>query len=144
MNMANIDYVRHLFENMLSMWIFKGLAAFGVALFAYAIGLDKLALAEALFSLIMMDFVMAWIDAFKNGIPIQSSKVLRTGIKLAVYFMLAASAHLSESGTGLPLLDETVMGFLTFTELHSILEHASRIGFRVPKLLLNQLRESTK
>lgn len=141
MNIENLYYIRHLVVNLVTLFPVKATLAVFLGVFLYVIGADHLEAAEALLFLILADFAMAWMSAFRRGIPIQSSKALRTGIKISVYFLLAASAFIAERPTGLPFLAATTYAFLSLTELISVLEHASELGFDTPRRLLNQLRD---
>jgi len=141
MSTENIYYVKHLFINIFNHWNFKVVGAFIISFILYAIGEDKLQIAVALSLLIVIDFIMALFSCYKTGVEIESAKILRTAIKFTVYFLMVMSAHISELATSLSFLDETMFAFLTLTELVSILEHSSELGFAIPKVLLNQLKE---
>lgn len=140
MSTENIFYVKHLFLNIFNLWYIKLVGAVAMSFVLYAIGEDKIQLAEALSCLIIIDFIMALISCYKTGEEIQSAKILRTAIKFTVYFLMVMSAHISEQATSLGFLDETMFAFLTLTELISVLEHASELGFSIPKAILNQIK----
>lgn len=96
----------------------------------------------ALFILIMFDFVTAIIAVRKTpNEKIQSRKLWVTAGKLSVYFLLISAGRLSEHGTHnvIPFIDETIIGFLVLTELLSILENAGKMGYAVPKQLINRI-----
>lgn len=97
----------------------------------------------AILILMVFDAVTAIAAQKKLGHPISSAKIFRSATKVAVYFLLISAARLSEVATNgvLPILDETVMGFLAVTELVSILENVGHMGYAVPKKLLNQLEK---
>lgn len=140
MNLGNLYYIKHMAAQMASFFPVKIALSLLVGFIIYAIGDDNCAAAEALLFLIVADFSLAWISAYYRGEAIQSAKALRTGIKMVVYFLLVSSAHVAKNPTHLPFLDDTVIAFLALTELISVLEHGSELGFSVPKRLLNQLR----
>lgn len=93
----------------------------------------------ALFFLICIDFAFGVAAARATGEKVRSAKVMRTAIKMTVYFTLIAAARVTEYALPLKFLDETVLGFLAATELLSILENAGRMGFAVPAKLVEIL-----
>lgn len=95
----------------------------------------------AILILIVFDFITSIAAQKKHGHPIISSKIFRSAKKVAVYFLLISAGFLAERGTQnlVPIIDETIMGFLAITELISILENIGKLGYAVPQKLLNQL-----
>lgn len=96
----------------------------------------------ALLILIVIDFISAIANAYKNHTPIRSAKVFTTAVKILIYYTLIACGHLVEKAV--PLLritDETILAFLAVTELISILENFGKMGYAIPKKLLRQLEE---
>lgn len=90
--------------------------------------------------LVIFDTITGIFAAFKTGEKIESKKALRAAIKLFVYSIFISSAYLT--GTHLisfPALDGIVMGFIALTELISIMENIGKMGYAIPKKLLNQL-----
>lgn len=96
----------------------------------------------ALFFLIVGDFITALFSAYKNKEEIQSKKVVRSAWKIILYFSMISAGYLTETAglTFLPI-DETIIIVLAVTELISILENVSYMGFVIPKKLLNKLRD---
>lgn len=94
---------------------------------------------SALFALCIFDFFFGVAASRHGGEPIRSSKVARTAIKIVVYFTLVAAARVTEYTVVLTFLDETVIGFLAATELLSIMENTGRLGFAVPRKLVDLL-----
>lgn len=83
----------------------------------------------------------------KPGEEIKSAKIFRTALKIGIYGTLVSAAHLTETTIGanfIPLnaIDETMLAFLGLTELISIMENSGRMGFQMPHLLLNKLRDA--
>lgn len=96
----------------------------------------------ALFILILADFATAIMAVRKSPTEkIESRRMWVTAGKIAAYYTLVASGNLAEKGTQyiLPLIDETILGFLCVTELLSILENIGRMGYAVPKKLIDKL-----
>lgn len=96
----------------------------------------------ALFFLIIFDWMTGVFAARVSGETIKSAKILRTPIKIAIYFMLITVARLAEYS--LPdivrYLDETMIAFLVLTELVSNIENIGKMGYAIPKALLNKLK----
>lgn len=96
----------------------------------------------ALLILIVIDFVSAISNAYKNNTPIRSAKVFTTAVKILIYYTLIACGHLVEKAVPLfSVTDETILAFLAVTELISILENFGKMGYAIPKKLLRQLEE---
>jgi toxin secretion/phage lysis holin len=125
-------------------WSFIGGIAFSVYSFLY--GMDNNISMLSLLILIIFDFSSAIAAAYTSGEEIKSAKVLRTAVKIVVYFGLIAAAHMAESGLPLlaGILDESTIGFLVATELISIMENAGKMGFKTPNIILNKLKEFTE
>lgn len=96
----------------------------------------------ALFFLILFDWITGIRAAKISGEVIKSSKIIRTPIKIAIYFMLITAARIAEFSLpgAIRYLDETVIAFLTLTELISVIENTGQMGYAVPKKLLNKLK----
>lgn len=88
----------------------------------------------------MVDFVTGVLASYKEGHKIKSHKVARTAIKVTLYFTTVAVARISEPSLYLGFLDETVIGFLTGTELISNLENIERMGYPTPAHLVKKLK----
>jgi phage-related holin len=97
----------------------------------------------AVLVLCTFDFITALVACHKTNCPIESRIAFRSAIKIAVYFLLISSGRVTEVATQnvLPFIDETVISFLAVTELISILENVGRMGYAIPKKLLNKLQE---
>lgn len=95
----------------------------------------------ALFFLIIFDSITGVFAAKKTGDKIRSAKLVRTPIKIAIYFMLVTAARIAEYSLPAPIayLDEVVLAFLTLTELISVMENIGKMGYAVPKQLLAKL-----
>lgn len=140
--MYKFEYFAVLFEKIFSHAIWK--ICVGVGIWALSFLFDKL-LADAMiaiFVLCIFDFLTAIMAVRKEptGI-IKSAKIWRTAAKLGVYFMLISAGRISEIATSnvIPILDETIIGFLAVTELISILENVAKMGYAIPKKLLHKL-----
>lgn len=90
--------------------------------------------------LIMIDFVTGIAAAKFTGEEIKSSKVFRSAVKVVIYLTLISSAHLLEIASIISFADDTVIAFLACTELISLIENIGKMGFAVPKQMLNKLQ----
>lgn len=141
---------RGLLSSLLNIWdklshhtMIKTVGALGYAFLAYFFDSAQVAGLIALFLLIVFDFITAIANAYHKKIEIESRKIVTTAIKMAIYFGLVGSSHITEHAVPIMegFLDETVLSFLALTELISILENCGKLGFAIPKKLLNKLEE---
>jgi len=96
----------------------------------------------ALLVLIIGDFIFGIWGSYKSGEEIKSYRVRDTVVKIIVYFSMISFSYMVETaGLFFIPVDETVITFLAVTELISIFENISRMGYIVPKRLLNKLRD---
>lgn len=128
-------------KKIVSHYDIKSAASFFIGVMGFFFDpLQQLAM-MALFCLILIDFVLGVSAARYTGDHIKSAKLVRTAIKVTVYFALVAAARLTEHAVPFNFLDTTVIGFLAATELLSILENTGRLGFAVPNKLVKLLGE---
>ena len=96
----------------------------------------------AVLLLIGADFVTGVSAAKLSGEEIKSSKIVRSAVKSLIYFIMIAGAHLVEvAAPFVTFTDETILAFLASTELISIIENSGKMGFAIPKKLLNKLQD---
>jgi toxin secretion/phage lysis holin len=94
----------------------------------------------ALLIIIIIDFVTGIIASRYCGQQIKSSKIFRTALKILIYFGSISASFLVEKIIGYNIgVDEILIIFLGITELISILENMGRLGFAVPKKVINML-----
>jgi phage-related holin len=134
MNPENVSYLVNLFAKLAANPWFKVFAAIVLFFFDEA----NFTATAAVFVLILMDTVTGVIAAYKTGTLIESHKLLRTAIKVAVYFLLISAGRVSEHAVRIPFIDETVIAALAITELFSILENAAKAGYTVAARLLTK------
>lgn len=142
MSMYKFEYFSVLFEKVFSHAIFKIVIGLGIALLNFLFDGVLADAMIAIFVLCLFDFVTAIMAVrYKPDEMIKSTKIWRTAAKLGVYFMLISAGRISEIATSnvIPILDETIIGFLAVTELISILENVAKMGYAVPKKLLHKL-----
>lgn len=98
----------------------------------------------ALFILIIFDFITAIMAVRRTpGEMIESGRLWVTAGKISAYYLLISAGNLAEHGMQevIPIIDETVLGILSVTELLSIFENAGRMGYVVPKKLIEKLSQ---
>jgi toxin secretion/phage lysis holin len=124
-------------------WSFLGGLSFSI--YSFTFGMNNNIALFSLLLLIIFDFISAVAAAYVTGEEIKSAKILRSAVKIVVYFGLVAGAHLAENGLPLfaGILDESTIGFLVATELISLMENAGKLGFKTPNVVLNRLKEFT-
>lgn len=126
--------------------MFKCAGSFFIVVFSFAFDISQGKNLLALFVLVLLDFCTGIAAAKYNNVPIRSSKIKHTAIKLTAYFTVIAGAHLAESGLidYLTFLDETVTAFFLLTELISLIENAGKMGIDTPKGFINNLLDYKK
>jgi len=137
-----LRYIPYIFKKLVFDFWFKLTGGGLFMLFAFFFNsLYKEALL-ALLVLIIGDFIFGVVASHKVGQEIKSAKILRTAIKIVVYFALISFAFQTEKSflSFLPI-DETVIAFLSLTELISIMENMANMGYVVPTKLLRRLKE---
>lgn len=100
---------------------------------------------SALFMLILFDFITGLWGASHQGQELKSSKIFRTAWKLVLYFMMVSAGHFTEVVIGRSLfIEQTIIIFLSVTELISILENVGKAGYEVPINLIKKLQDFIK
>lgn len=129
------------FASLEHFFIVKFLGAVAVAAAAFLFGVDLNAAMLALLVLMTMDLITGISAAYVCGEMIESRRAFKSALKLGVYCILVASAHLADVAVfGGLHIQEGMIAFLALTELVSLLENAGKMGYGVPRRLLNQLR----
>ena len=98
--------------------------------------------------LCLFDFLTALIRDKKGKVKITSRKAIKTPLKIAVYALMVSAGYVTESVIGLNAINlpiaETIAAFIAVTELISILENVGRMGYVIPRKLLNFLEDYAK
>lgn len=137
-----IHITKGVFTGLGEMLSFKLLPSIAIALFGVLFGLDNYTVIRALLFLISIDFITGIASAKATKEVIKSKTAVRSAFKVAVYGLLLSAGHLTETVTpGSTYIEEAVATFLAITELISIIENIGKMGFAVPKRLLNQLHK---
>lgn len=126
-------------------FIIKCAASIGLIGINFAFGGIEYKIMFAILTLVIFDFITAIKRAYDKKEEIQSAKIFRTAWKIFLYFMMISAGVLAETVIGFNfMIEETILGFLALTELISILENISHLGFGVPESLLNRLKDIRK
>lgn len=139
--MPRFEFIPTLITRILNYPLIKSIVALFLVLFQFMFDKANQEAMIALFALLIVDAVTALVASYKSGKEITSRKFFGSAIKFVVYFTMVGAAFLTEkAGITFVPLDETVIAFLAVTELISILENFSILGYVIPKKLLNKLR----
>lgn len=143
MDRGLIEALSNIWDKMTHHTILKAVGTIIYTLFSFFFDNAQSAGLIALFILIIFDFVTALANAYHKKIEIESRKIFVTAVKIVIYFGLIASGHIAERAIPLlsGFLDETLLAFLVLTELISILENVGKLGFAIPKRMLNQIKK---
>ena len=142
MTTDNLQYIPMMFQKIFSnIWI-KVISVCGyVVTYQFFDPQNKTALV-ALFFLIFADLVTGIIASYKTGMEISSARMLRTAMKICIYYIMISAGHLTElAGVYFLPIEESLIAILATTELVSILENCANLGYVVPQRLLNRLRD---
>ncbi len=142
MNASTLLYLPTLFQKLISdIWI-KLISISGyIAVYPFFDKQNETALV-ALFFLIFADMITGLIASYKTGVEIRSARVLRTALKISIYYVMIAAGNLAElAGLSFLPIAESLIAVLAATELISILENCSLLGYVIPNKLLNKLKD---
>jgi len=142
MNPENIYYVPALFIRIWQYAWFKLLVGISLFILHYFFDSVNTSATVAVFGLIFMDSITGVLASFRTGTPIESHKLLRTAIKIAVYSLMISAGFLSEKAIPIHGIDETIIAALAVTELFSILENTARAGYTVAARLLDRFNKN--
>lgn len=98
--------------------------------------------------LILLDTITGVTAARDRGECIESKKFIKAAFKLGIYGLLVSASFLTDSLVGLTgaffEIDKFMLGFLAATELISIIENTGRMGYAIPKGILDFLQKYTQ
>ncbi len=130
------------FTGIQDFFVVKLLPTILVPLYGMLFGFETENILQALLFLVVIDFITGIVSAHVSGEPIKSRSAVRSAFKIAVYGLLVSAGHLTEQITpGGTFIEEAVTTFLALTELISIVENVGKMGFAIPRKLLNQLHK---
>lgn len=92
--------------------------------------------------LIIFDLITGMIAAVSQGQQIESRKAFKTATKTFVYLLFFSSAYLTHKIVPYSdFISTGVLSFLAITELLSVMENMSKMGYSLPQKLLNQIKD---
>ena len=143
MNSEQISYGANLMDKILSHLTLKTSASVFLSATAFLFDQVRHEAIVAVVILVIFDFITGIVAAKVAHEEIRSAKVFRSAMKLVAYLMLISAGHFAEVAFPVisPFADETVLAFLAVTELISTIENAGKMGFVIPKKLLNRLEK---
>lgn len=141
MKPEHVEYFPYIYAKMIAYLDLKVFCGLIWSVLVYLFGTGQAEAMIALFLLVIADWIWGIAAAKTSGEQITSAKFLRTPIKLAVYFSLISVSHISEYAipAAIGFIDETMVAGLVITELLSVFEKAGKMGWVIPRRLLNQL-----
>ena len=96
----------------------------------------------AIFFLTILDAITALMATKITGVEITSRKFSASIVKMFVYGILVAGGSLVEIVLGFnPGLNEIMAAFIALREFISIIENLGKMGYVIPKKLLNTVTE---
>ena len=142
MTLDKLQYIPILFQKIFSnIWIKIVGSLSYICTYQFFDPNNKAALV-ALFFLIFPDMLTGIYASYKTGLEIKSAKIMRTAMKMAIYYLMISGGHLAEvAGIGFIPIEESLIGILAVTELISLLENCANCGYVVPLKLLNRLKD---
>jgi len=145
--MSSTPPVLSVFPSLLEGVKAKAIGSAFLTTYAFLFSVELWKIMLGLLVLITFDMILGIAAAKTTKEEIRSRKIARTAYKLAVYGLLVSAGHLTDVAVGIPPnwinIETAMVGFLAATELISILENAGRMGFGIPKRILNQLHKYT-
>lgn len=142
-SMADFTFaIKGIYTGITEFFSVKLLPSIVIPVFGVFFGLENPKILQALLILVVFDFITGIISAHVAGEEIKSKSAVRSAFKIAVYGLLVSAGHLTETITpGTTFIKEAVTTFLALTEFISIIENIGKMGFAVPRKLLNQLHK---
>ncbi len=134
--------LKGIYDGIGTFFVMKFFPSFALPIFGMFFGFDNPMILKALLILVTFDFITGIFSAHVAGEQIKSKSAVRSAFKIAVYGLLISAGHLTEIITpGTTFIEEAVTTFLALTEFISIIENIGKMGFAVPRKLLNQLHK---
>lgn len=120
----------------------KCLSVLGVVGFSFFFGDIEKPILASVIVLTLLDMVTGVMASVKTNDTIESKRLFKTAVKIFIYLLLISAGHLTTTAIGFNIMAvEAITITIAITELISILENASRMGYAIPKKLLNQLED---
>lgn len=137
-NYAN--HVTDVFGSIVVDFPVKALSTSLVLIFQFLFGIGNNSFIVALVALVCFDFITGVLAAFKGDIEITSRRAVKTAFKLAAYGLLISAGHMTDVAVlNANIFDQAIISFLAVTEMISIIENTGKMGYGIPKKLLEKL-----
>lgn len=136
-----IEHFNGAFNSIIRYFSVKLLPSLFLPTFSFLFGIENSKILLALLILVIIDFITGIYSAYKAGEHIESRKAIKSAVKISMYGMMIAASHLT--AFAIPFnayIEEAVMAFLALTELISVIENVGKMGYAIPKKLLNKLQ----
>lgn len=136
------EHFKETVASLLSYGTCKSMISFIVAAFGVLVGVENYAILISLGILVVIDFLTGMMASLRKGEAVTSIRAMKTVTKIVVFLLLFAAAN--HTGKVVPGMYEFVttgvISFLALTEFISIAENVARMGYAIPRRLLNQIK----
>lgn len=129
-------------ENVFDSAKWKLLASTVVAAATFLFGVADFNIIIGMVFLVFGDFALGVAASHSQGQEITPKQAFRSPLKLLVYGVMVAGAHIIDGmvlDTG--FVEQSMVVFLSITEFISILRNAGLLGFAIPQKVLNLAME---
>lgn len=127
--------------SLASHWLTKAILSQVAAFFALMLGRENYQVIFLLGILIIIDLITGMMSSVYNGEPIESRRAFKSATKTVVYLLFFSAAYLTHKIVPYSDFIKTgVLSFLALTELLSVMENLSKMGYAIPAKLLNQMK----
>ncbi len=141
---ANLyEFLYKAYCELSQMFSLKLICATIIGAYSLLLGTTNPELIYAIMTLIGIDFITGVSASKVQGHTIKSYIAFRTPLKAFIYLLMIIAAH--QVGILIPQVDVfligSMSGFLGLNEMISIIENFGRMGYKIPRKILNQLTE---
>lgn len=138
-----VHFWKNLFASLFAKAGLKAILSIILGFFTYFIGLEAYGGVEALSILCLLDIFFAFAVLHKQGLSINSRRLPEKAFDLFIYLLLIGTMHILSTTSQLfgNVLVNMMIVWFSLTEVLSIMEHASALGYKVPVSLLKDLKK---
>lgn len=137
-----IDYLKEAWTSIFSYGICKMALSFIFTAFGLLVGVENYDILLGLGILILLDFLTGVMSSVRQGQSITSVRAIKTVTKSIVFLVFFAAAN--QTGLIIPGMYEFITtgiaSFLALTEFISVAENVAKMGYSIPRKLLNQIK----
>jgi len=139
-----IDYLKETWASIFSYGICKMALSFIFTAFGLLVGVENYDILLCLGILILLDFLTGVMSSVRQGQSITSVRAVKTVTKSIVFLVFFAAAN--QTGLIIPGMYEFITtgiaSFLALTEFISVAENVAKMGYSIPRKLLNQISQT--